>query len=111
MKPFHDSGSLLVASLKPCGPGSIPGQSMGELYWTYWHWDRVIRFSLVSVNKSVLLTLLSPNTIIGRISRKGRSRGTLEQSNALSDIGELWTGNYLHNGTERKELRYALLLT
>jgi hypothetical protein len=22
------------------GPGSIPGQSMWDLWWTQWHWDR-----------------------------------------------------------------------
>jgi hypothetical protein len=22
------------------GPGSIPGQSMWDLWWTKWHWDR-----------------------------------------------------------------------
>jgi hypothetical protein len=33
------------------------------------------------------------------------------QGNALSDVGELWPENYLHNGIELKELLYAFLLT
>jgi hypothetical protein len=27
-------------SLTVQGPGSIPGQSMWDLWWTKWHWDR-----------------------------------------------------------------------
>jgi hypothetical protein len=30
----------LVAGLTPRRPGFAPGQSMWDLWWTEWHWDR-----------------------------------------------------------------------
>jgi hypothetical protein len=42
------------------GPGSIPGQSMWNLWWTKWHWDRFFSdyfgFSPVSFIPPVLHT-------------------------------------------------------
>jgi hypothetical protein len=35
----HGSGGLSLAS-DHRGPGSILGQSMWDLWWTKWHWDR-----------------------------------------------------------------------
>jgi hypothetical protein len=37
--PCHGSGGQSPASHRG-GPGSIPGQSMWDLWWTKWHWDR-----------------------------------------------------------------------
>jgi hypothetical protein len=37
--PCHGSGGYPPASHRG-GPGSIPGQSMWDLWWTKWHWDR-----------------------------------------------------------------------
>jgi hypothetical protein len=31
----------LVAGLSPRSPVSLPGQSMWDLWWTKWHWDRL----------------------------------------------------------------------
>jgi hypothetical protein len=31
----------LVAASHRGGPGSIPGQSIWDLWWTKWHWDRI----------------------------------------------------------------------
>jgi len=39
MKPFHGSGGSLPARHRE-GPGSSPGQSVWDLWWTKWHWDR-----------------------------------------------------------------------
>jgi hypothetical protein len=36
--PYHGSDSSLLASLNG-GPGSFPGQSMLNLWFTKWHWD------------------------------------------------------------------------
>ena len=37
--PCHGSGGQLPASHRG-GPGSISGQSVWDLWWTKWHWDR-----------------------------------------------------------------------
>jgi hypothetical protein len=38
-KPCHGSGRYSTASRRG-GPGSGPGQSMWDLWWTKWQWDR-----------------------------------------------------------------------
>jgi hypothetical protein len=39
--PRHCSGGYSPASHRG-GPGSIPGRSMWDLWWTKWHWDRFL---------------------------------------------------------------------
>jgi hypothetical protein len=36
----HAIAQFVDASLSPEGPGSIPGQSMWDLWWTRWHWNK-----------------------------------------------------------------------
>jgi hypothetical protein len=38
-RPCNGSDGYSPASHRG-GPGSIPGQSMWDLWWTKWHWDR-----------------------------------------------------------------------
>jgi hypothetical protein len=40
-RPCHSSGGKSPTSHRG-GPGSIPGQSMWDLWWTKWHWDRFL---------------------------------------------------------------------
>jgi len=93
-------------------PGFHPGPVHGRIMVHILVLGQRLRSYPVSVITSVLYILLSPNTtLIRRISERERNWGTLEQGNALSEMGELWTGNCLRIGLELKELRYALLLT
>jgi hypothetical protein len=49
---------LLGRAMAQAVPGSIPGHSMWDLWWTKWHWDRfcppVLRFSPVNFIPPVL---------------------------------------------------------
>jgi hypothetical protein len=37
LRPYHTSGDWLLVSHRG-GLGSIPGQSMRDIWWTQWHW-------------------------------------------------------------------------
>jgi len=82
--------------------GWIPGQYLRDLWWTKWHWER-----LLSKNFGFPLSLLSPvllhkcythlhikTTLMRRTS--GLCRGTYRQSDVPSDIEEQWLEKYFH---------------
>ena len=70
---------------RPGGPGSIPSQSMWDLWWTKWHWDR---FPSLSIIPPMLQTHFDLNvTLTRRIN--GRSLATCKNQWSL-EIGGLW---------------------
>jgi hypothetical protein len=90
------------ASRRGC-PGSISGQSMWDLWWTKWHWDRfsprVLRFSPVNFIPLVLHYLeifitglhnkhqgcgASVASAVGPYTRKKTSEGTTRELGYIS---------------------------
>jgi hypothetical protein len=82
---------LLVA-----GPGSIPGQSMWDLWWRKWHWDRVfprvLRFFPVNLIPPVLHYLEKWNKLtIFHLNRK-----VAQEALRLLCVRKFWCWTLLH---------------
>jgi hypothetical protein len=101
----HGWGSSSLASHHG-GPGSHPGHSMWDLWWTKWHWDKFFfKFSL-----SVLFHHHFPCSYITRGMNDGCSSNTLSDLIDMNNNGRiLFSGN--HYFTNSKKVPCANVLT
>ena len=69
------------------GPGSIPGQSMWDFWWTKWHWARFFsQYSSVPCHYHPTNSRYSPSTTK---SSNGRSVGTFTKAVYFPNFGPL----------------------
>jgi hypothetical protein len=75
--PYHGSGGLSPACHGGV-PGSRPGQSMWDLWWTKWHWDRFFS-ELFGFPLSISLLRPSPYSYIIQGMNKTSVRAAVQR--------------------------------
>jgi hypothetical protein len=88
----HGLGSQFLQS-HCTGPGLIPDQSMWELWWTKWHWDRLFSPWVLQISP---VSIISPTLHIRlhlHVARTGRtdrwSLGTFQKAMLFQKMGSV----------------------
>jgi hypothetical protein len=77
------------------GMASIPGQSVCDLWWTEWHWDRFVS-EYFGFPLSVLLQQCFILNFIWQKDKQAKPWSFLKQTNAAVGTGGHWKGKYSH---------------